>query len=101
MAQGTAITATMSFGNLTSDSDASTTDYIFRADVLDSAEQDADGCEGAGLGVDQNINLVDEAPETRAATVSADCPVGEYTVRASISSSDNTELASASVAFRR
>ena len=32
--QGTAITVSMSFGNLASDSDTSTTDYIFRADVV-------------------------------------------------------------------
>ena len=37
----------MSFGNLNQDSDKSTTDYIFRADVLDSADQDADGCKVA------------------------------------------------------
>ena len=99
MVQGAAITATMSFGNLNQDSDKSTTDYIFRADVLDSADQDADGCEGGGMGKDRYFYLVDEDPETRTATVSASCPPGDYTLRVSLSSADNTELASASAAF--
>ena len=89
----------MSFGNLNQDSDKSTTDYIFRADVLDSADQDADGCEGGGMGKDRYFYLVDEDPETRTATVSASCPPGDYTLRVSLSSADNTELASASAGF--
>ena len=97
--QGTAITATMSFGNLESDADADTTDYIFRADVLDSDNGDADDCEGSGLGSGQDMAVVDEDPETRTGSISADCPAGAYTLRVSISSADNTELASASVAF--
>ena len=80
--QGTAITATMSFSGLEDDADTSTTDYIFRADVLDSDNGDADGCEGGGMGVDRNINQVDENPETRTGTIwrrlSA---VGDYTVQ--------------------
>ena len=91
---GTAITAAMSFGNLASDSDTSTTDYIFRADVVD-----ADECEGGGMGKDRYFYQVDEDPETREATVSANCPAGDYTVRVSLSSADNTELASASADF--
>ena len=101
--EGTAITVTMSFSNLAEDSDRATTDYNFRADVKDSENGDADGCEeqagGYGLGVDRKINLVDEDPETRAGTVSADCPAGDYTVRASISDSDGGELASATAGF--
>ena len=92
--QGTAIAATMSFGDLASDSDTSTTDYVFRADVVD-----ADGCEGGGIGFDRYMYKVDEDPETRSGTVSADCPAGAYTLRVSISSADNTELASASAGF--
>ena len=97
--QGAAITATMSFGGLTSDSDTSITDYIFRADVLDSDDQDADGCEGGGMGKDRYMHRVDEDPEVRTATVSAGCPAGAYTLRVSLSSAGNTELASASAGF--
>ena len=89
----------MSFGDLASDSDTSTIDYVVRADVLDSEDEAADDCEGNGLGADRNINKVDEDPETRTGTVSADCPAGSYTLRVSISSADNTELASASAGF--
>ena len=92
--QGTEITAAMSFGGLASDSDTSTTDYVFRADVVD-----ADDCEGGGMGKDRYMYRVDDDPEVRTGTVSADCPAGAYTLRVSISSADNTELASASAGF--
>ena len=92
--EGTAITATMSFGNLESNADTSDVDYIFRADVVD-----ADGCEGSGLGVDRYMYKVDEDPEDRTGTISASCPPGDYTFRASISSPDNTELASIRTTF--
>ena len=92
--QGTATTVTMSFGGLESDADTSDTDYIFRADVVD-----ADGCEGDGLGVDRYMWQVDEDPEVRTGSVSADCPAGNYTVQASISSPDSVELASARASF--
>ena len=91
---GTAVTATMTFGGLEPDSDTSTTDYVFRADVVG-----ADGCEGGGMGQDRYFRKVDEDPETREATVSADCPAGDYTVRVSLSSVANEELASASASF--
>ena len=91
---GTEITAAMSFSNLEADTDTSTTDYIFRADVVD-----ADACEGGGMGNDRYFYKVDEDPETRAGTVSANCPAGDYTVRVTLSSADNTELDSATAGF--
>ena len=94
---GTAITAAMSFSKLASDSE--TTDYIFRADVVDSGNGDADGCEGDGMGQDRYMYQVDEDPESRATTVSADCPVGDYTVRASLSSAEGEELAAVTADF--
>ena len=63
VAPGTAITATMSFSNLKTDSDTSTTDYIFRVDVLHDEDGAADGCEGDGMGVDRYFYKVDEDPE--------------------------------------
>ena len=101
--QGTAITVTMKFSNLETDTDTATKDYIFRADVKDPESGDADVCEdqanGYGLGVDRYMHQVDEDPEVRTGSVSAGCPAGEYTLRASISSADNEELASASASF--
>ena len=97
--QGTAIAVTMSFSNLEADADTSDTDYIFRADVKDSESGDADECEGGGMGLDRYMYKVDEDPEVRTGTVSADCPPGVYTLRARISSPDNTELASATADF--
>ena len=97
--EGNEITATMSLGGLEPDADASTIDYVFRADVLDSEDGAADDCEGNGLGADRNINQVGEDPETHTGTISADCPAGAYTLRVSISSADNKELASATAGF--
>ena len=85
---------TMSFGGLASDSDTSTTDYIFRADVVD-----ADACEGGGIGFNRYMYQVDEDPEVRTGTISAACPPGDYTVEVSISSPGNVELASATADF--
>ena len=100
---GTAITVTMSFANLEFDSERATRDYIFRADVLDSDNGDADGCEdrknGYGLGVERYMWQVDQDPEVRRGATSAGCPAGDYTVRAMIASPDNVELASASAGF--
>ena len=100
---GTEITVTMSFANLEADSDTSDTDYIFRADVRNSGGEAADQCEnqdgGYGLGVERYMYKVDEDPEVRKGTISADCPAGDYTVRASVSSPDNVELASGSADF--
>ena len=92
--QGAGGVLTLIFGSLAPDSDADTTDYIFRADVVD-----ADACEGDGLGVDRHIHQVDEDPETHTGTISADCPAGDYTLEASISSPDGVELASARASF--
>ncbi|WP_420622836.1 cadherin-like beta sandwich domain-containing protein [Candidatus Poriferisodalis sp.] len=95
---GTEVAVTMSFAGLEADSDGSDIDYVFRADVVG-----ADECEvrdgGYGLGVDRYMYRVDDDPEIRTGAVSADCPAGDYTVRASISSPDNVELASATADF--
>ena len=96
--EGTAIAVTMSFGNLAEDSDRATTDYIFRADVV-GADQCEEQAGGYGLGVDRYMWKVDEDPEVRRGTISADCPAGDYTLRASISTASNKELASARTTF--
>ena len=51
------------------------------------------------MGKDRYFYQVDQDPETREATVSASCPAGDYTVRVSLSSAANEELASASTGF--
>ena len=100
---GTAIAVIMSFHGLEQDSNQNDIDYIFRADVLDSNSADADACEdqagGYGLGVDRYMRQVDEDPEVRRGAISADCPAGSYTLRASLLSPDNVELATSSAAF--
>ena len=94
VAEGTEITVTMTFANLEPDQDTSDTDYIFRADVVDS-----DACEGGHMGEDRYMYKVDEDPETRRGSISAACPPGDYTLEVSISSPDNVELASATADF--
>ena len=95
---GTEITVTMSFGGLEHDADADTKDYIFRADVV-GADQCEDQGGGYGLGVERHMYKVDENPEVRTGTISSDCPAGDYTVKASISSPNSVELALASTNF--
>ena len=94
VAEGTEVTVTMSFANLESDSDTSTTDYTFRADVVN-----ADACEGGGTGNDRYMYKVDEDPEVRTGSISTSCAPGDYTVEVSISSPGNAELASATADF--
>ena len=100
---GTEIAVTISYAGLDVDSDGSTIDYIFRADVKNADDTDADTCEdeagGYGLGVDRNMRRVDSNPEVRRGKVSADCPAGSYTIEAVIASAANVELASASLSF--
>ena len=96
--EGSAITVTMSFSGLESDADTATKDYVFRADVV-GADECEDRAGGYGLGADRYMHTVDEDPEVRTGSVSADCPAGDYTVQASISSPDSVELASARASF--
>ena len=88
--EGTEITVTMSFANLTPDNDAN---LVFRADVVG-----ADGCEGPGIGVARNISKVDEDPEIRTGTIASACTAGDYTLEVSLSD-DDVELASARADF--
>ena len=88
--EGTEISVTMSFTNLTPDNDA---DLVFRADVVG-----ADACEGDGIGADRSISKVDEDPEIRAGTISGDCKAGDYTLEVSLTGG-GVELASASAGF--
>ncbi len=97
------VTMSLSFHGLEQDSNQNDIDYIFRADVLSRDGTDADACKnqagGYGVGVDRYVWKVDEDLEVRTGSVSADCPSGNYTVRASLSSADNVELASATAGF--
>ena len=101
--EGTEVTVTMSFGGLERDSDPGDVDYIFRADVKNSASGNADDCEdqerGYGLGVDRYMKQVDENPEVRTGNISASCAPGDYTVKVSVSSPSNIELATATADF--
>ena len=92
--QGTEITVTMTFGGLESDADASTTDYVFLADVLGSGE-----CNGDGMGNDRYINKVDEDPEVRGGTISAECPAGSYLLQVTINSAEGEVVAAAMAPF--
>ena len=92
--KGNQITATMSFEGLEFNADQNTTDYVFRADVVG-----AGSCEGPGLGKDRYMYRVDEDPETRTGTISADCPAGDYTIEVTLTSPDDVVLAAASADF--
>ena len=94
--EGSEITVTMSFSDLEV---GGSDDLVWRADVFDSEEDDANACEGAGLGIDQTMGAIDEDPEVRTAAISADCAVGDYTVKATLRAGDNVRLAFANADF--
>ncbi len=96
--EGATIAVTMSFSGLESDADTDTKDYVFRADVV-GADECEDQAGGYGLGVDRYIHQVDEDPETRTGTISADCPAGDYIVEAVLNAPDETRLESARASF--
>ena len=96
--QGTEIAVNLTMGGLERNLDWSTLRfnrpvvYKYRADIVDH-----DSCESSGWA--KSINLVDEETERRWATVSPDCPVGNYTINATLSDSLDNELATASATF--
>ena len=97
--KGSAVNVELSFSGLEYNSDASTTDYTFRADVSNWNDPDAAGCDGSGLGEDTVMKVVDQDPETRTATISSSCPEGEYILVVNISSPGGAVLASAIADF--
>ena len=82
-------------------------EYTYRIDVLDSDGNDADVCEGNGMGealrIFKNkaawVFLRRGATELREAQISDQCEIGSYTARASVSDSDNALLVSAEAEF--
>ena len=97
--QGTAITVTMTFRGLENGVRLRHVNHRLHFSGLGHVIG-ADECEGGGLGKTRYMYKVDEDLETRGArSISADCPAGDYTLRVSISSPDNVELATATAAF--
>ena len=82
-------------------------EYTYRIDVLDSDGNDADVCEGNGMGEELRIFknkaawvfLRRGATELREAQISDQCEIGSYTARASVSDSDSTLVVSAEAEF--
>ncbi len=72
---------------------------VYRADVVDSQGNDADGCEGSGMGSEEYIHMVDEEPEVRTVELGTDCAPGEYAVQVSLAGEGGTELATATMTF--
>ena len=99
MTEGEASKVNLAFFGLEPDADRSTQDYVFRADVKNSENEDADACEGKGMGRDRPIWMVDQDPESRAVVVSDGCPAGDYTLRVSIRRPNYVRVASDRVGF--
>ena len=94
--EGQDVTVTLSFGGLTLDSSAN---HTYRADVLGSDGSDANVCEGTGMGVNQDMAVVDEDPEVRTVTLSADCGSGTYTIEVTLTSEESVKLAFATASL--
>ena len=97
--QGTEIAVNLTMGGLERNLDTSTLMYKFRADVIDHDSCESNSGWGHRMGSTYGISLVDEEPERRWVTVSPDCPVGNYTINATLSDSLDNELATASATF--
>ena len=82
-------------------------EYTYRIDVLGSDGNDADVCEGNGMGealrIFKNktawVFVRRGATELREAQISDECEIGAYTARASVSDDAGTEVTSASAEF--
>ena len=82
-------------------------EYTYRIDVLDRDSNDADVCEGDGMGealrIFKNktawIFVRRGATELREAQISDQCEIGAYTARASVSDSDSALVVSAEAEF--
>ena len=97
--QGTEIAVNLTMGGLERNLDTSTLMYKYRADVIDHDSCERNSGAGYRIGSTYGISLVDEEPERRWVTVSPDCPVGNYTINATLSDSLDNELATASATF--
>ena len=85
----------ISINHLDEDHDPDTLDYTFRGDVVVSGtDTDADACEGPGLGVAQEIHVVDEPITPLYATFggSAECADGDYTINFVLSDAEGNKL---------
>ena len=82
-------------------------EYTYRIDVLDSDGNDADVCEGNGMG--EALRIFENktawvfvrrgATELREAQISDQCEIGSYIARASVSDSDSALVVSAEAEF--
>ena len=83
-------------------------EYTYRIDVLDSDGNDADVCEGNGMGealrIFKNktawVFVHRGATELREAQISDECEIGAYTARASVSDSDSALVVSGEAEFQ-
>ena len=88
--EGTEITATMRFGNLSQ----GPSDTYFVAQV-----PGAEDCQGQGLDRRRFLDLVDQNPEVRTGTIADTCPVGRHDLEVTLYSGDGEALASATAGF--
>ena len=88
-------------------SDFTGVDYTYRVDVVDSDGNDADGCEGGGMGAAirfyadrfEWMLVRTGSSELLEASVSADCALGSYSVSVRVFDDDGAQVASTSEGF--
>ena len=100
--QGTEIAANLTMGGLEQNLDVSTLippKYKFRVDVVDHDSCEGTSTHGYSMGTTHGIYLVDEYPEQRWVTVSPSCPAGNYTLRATLYDSLDSELDTVTATF--
>ena len=84
--------------NATLDDAADTLDYVVRIDMLNSNGDDANACEGTGMGTDHEYTTVESATFDAEGEVNAiDCSGGSYTVRAVLWSGGGAQLSAVEI----
>ena len=90
--QGTKIVLIVAFSNLKPDSDASTTDYVYRIQVLQGSSV-ASQCQATGLNTVRQVNT-NGGSSIQTAVISATCPLGIYVIKVELGAGDDTNLGS-------
>ena len=96
---------TLAFNHLPQDADPDTLDFMLRGDVVRNVDGEeveaADACVGEGLGVDQQLYVVDERVETLYAYFPGygSCEVGQYTINFVLSDREGTTVWSTAIHY--
>ena len=85
--------------NLELDSDPDTVDIVFRVDIQDFENEDADYCENSGFGEDMEVSVVDDVHHMFLTVMGGACPHGTYHLVFTVWDGDGVQLARESLPY--